>query len=87
MTRISYLKSPTDEMIEYSNLLITNTAVVIFIEIDINNSVVNIKDIEEGKIISSFGFISLDEAKKKARNEVIKLGVSINQEIREKELK
>lgn len=87
MTRISYMISPTNEFIEFSNLMMTKDAVVIFIEIDFYNSRVSIKDIEEGKSIIEFDFESVEEAKKKARNEVINLGVDINQEIREKEIK
>lgn len=83
MTRISYTSSPTNEFIEFSNLMMTKEAVVIFIEINFETSKVSIKDIEEGKAILEFDFISVDEAKKKARLEVINLGVDINQEIRE----
>lgn len=85
MTRISYTTSPTNNSIEFSNLMMTKDAVVIFIEIDIDNSVLYIKDIEEGKSIIEFNYSSIDEAKKRARKEVIQLGVDINQEIREKE--
>jgi hypothetical protein len=62
----------------------TKDAVVIFIEINYETSKVIVKDIEEGKPILEFDFSSIDEAKKKARAEVINLGVDINQEIREK---
>jgi uncharacterized protein with HEPN domain len=84
MTRISYTSSPTNEFIEFSNLMMTKDAVVIFIEINYETSKVIVKDIEEGKPILEFHFSSIDEAKKKARAEVINLGVYINQEIREK---
>lgn len=84
MTRISYTSSPTNEFVEFSNLMMTKEAVVIFIEINFETSKVSIKDIEEGKPILEFNFSSVDEAKKKARLEVINLGVDINQEIREK---
>jgi hypothetical protein len=84
MTRISYTSSPTNEFIEFSNLMMTKDAVVIFIEINYETSKVIVKDIEEGKPILEFDFSSIDEAKKKARAEVINLGVDINQEIREK---
>ncbi len=84
MTRISYTSSPTNEFIEFSNLMMTKDAVVIFIEINYETSKVTVKDIEEGKPILEFNFFSIDEAKKKARAEVINLGVDINQEIRDK---
>jgi uncharacterized protein with HEPN domain len=84
MTRISYTSSPTNEFIEFSNLMMTKDAVVIFIEINYETSKVIVKDIEEGKPILEFDFSSIDEAKKKARAEVINLGVDINQEIRDK---
>lgn len=87
MTRISYTLSPTNEFIEFSNLMMTKEATVIFIEINFETSKVIIKDIEEGKPILEFSFLSIDEAKKKARLEVINLGVDINQEVREKEFK
>jgi hypothetical protein len=87
MTRISYTPSPTNSSVEFSNLMMTKDAVVIFIEIDIDNSKVQIKDIEEGKSIVEFEFTSIEDAKKRARKEVIDLGVLVNREIREKEIK
>lgn len=84
MTRISYCKSPNNPNIEFSNLMMTKDAVVIFIEINFESSMVAIKDIEEGQPLIEFIFESEEEAKKKARTEIINLGVDINQEIREK---
>lgn len=84
MTRISYCKSPNNPNIEFSNLMMTKDALVVFIEINFESSTVLIKDIEEGKPLVEFIFESGEEAKKKARTEIINLGVNINQEIREK---
>ncbi len=85
MTRISYAKDKFDQNIEYSNVMVTKNGDIIFIEVNFNEFKIKIKDLEEGIIIESIDFSSEEEAKRKARDKVIELGVSINQEIRQKE--
>lgn len=85
MTRISYAKDKHNENIEYSNVMITNKGEVIFIEVNLDELKVKIKDIEEGIVIESIEFNSIEEARQKARDKVVELGVQLNQEIRQKE--
>lgn len=85
MTRISYAKDKFDQNIEYSNVMVTKNGDIIFIEVNFNEFKIKIKDLEEGIIIESIDFSSEEEAKRKARDKAIELGVSINQEIRQKE--
>jgi hypothetical protein len=80
MTRISY--SHLDNM-EVSNLMMTNSGKVIFVEIEIESGIIKIKEIE-GECLFTAQSEDLDKAKRIARDKCIELGVFINDEIREK---
>ena len=85
MTRISYKKDNVKQHIEYSNLMVTKNGDMLFIEFDSDEFKAHIKDIDEGKIVETVIFKSIDEGRKKVRSKMIDLGVMINEEIREKE--
>jgi pimeloyl-CoA synthetase len=81
MTRISY--QDNGKGCEISNLMMTNTGKVVFIEINLQDFKCNVKDIE-GSILTSFEFKSIEDGKREARDKIVELGVLMNEEIREK---
>lgn len=85
MTRISYKKDNIKDYIEYSNLMVTTNGDMLFIEFNTDEFKAYIKDIDEGKIVETVEFKSIDEGRKKVRSRIIDLGVMINDEIRDKE--
>lgn len=82
MTRITYGK--LKDGLEVSNLMMTKEGRIIFVEIDINNGIMSIKNIE-GDSLFHHAFEDLEKIKRTAREECIKFGVFINEELREKE--